>query len=128
MSVENLAKYLDEADAKRFRELEDKGTLRLTFLEGLEHAALMFKIVDKKEALGEFDIPFEGKCRRCGQEFDNPVPEVTHSEGSHEIACEEWCPDCNILAMSVIFRGFSAYRKEKGQLVDPLKGGRYAST
>ncbi len=128
MSIENVEKYLDEADAKRFRELEDKGTLNLTREEGSEHAALMFKIVGKKEALGEFDIPFEGKCRRCGREFDNPVPEITRPDGNPEIATSEWCADCNALIMTVVHRESTAYKKTP--LVDPMrtKGGSRASS
>jgi len=115
------SEYLDKDKAVRFEELESKGTVNLTREEGSEHAALMFEIVDRKEALGEFIIPFEGLCRRCGRPVNNPVPEVTHPEGNYEIATEEWCADCNALTMSVVFRGISAYRLEK--LKDPLKGG-----
>jgi len=124
---EKSSKYLDKDKATRFEELESKGIANLTQKESSEYAALMFEIVDQMEALGEFDDPFEGKCRRCGREFDNPVPEVTHPEDNREIASVECCADCNTLIMSVIFRGISAYRKER--LYDPLRGGsRHANT
>lgn len=122
----NAEDYLDEAKAARFNELESKGYTSLTKEEGSEHAALMFEIIDKKEALGEFTTPFEGKCRRCGREFSNPVPEVTYPEGIHEIACKEWCAECNTYAMSVTFRWSSAYRTRR--LHDPMKGGKHASS
>lgn len=121
MSVD-AGKYLSEDKASRFGELEDKGILNLTKEESSEHAGLMFEIVEQMKALGEFDSPFEGKCRRCGAEYDSPVPEVTYPEGNHEIATTEWCDNCNALIMSVIFRESSAYRPTK--LFDPLKGGR----
>ncbi len=50
------------------------------------------------------------KCLRCGKEFDNPMPEVTYPEGIHEIACKEWCAECNQFTMNVIRRWSSAYR------------------
>ncbi len=59
------------------------------------------------------------ECRRCKADFDNPVPPVTQSDGIEEIACKEWCPECNTLAMSVIFRESSAYRTR--ELTDPLR-------
>ena len=61
-------------------------------------------------------------CKRCGREFDNPVPEVTYPEGIHDIATKEWCADCNALTLTVLFRESSAYRKLP--LHDPMKGGR----
>lgn len=123
---EKSSEYLDKDKAARFEELESKGTLTLTREESSEHAGLMFEIVDKKEALGEFIIPFEGRCRRCGREFSNPVPEVTYPEGIHEIACDEWCADCNALAMSIVFRESSAYKRKL--LFDPRRGGSHASS
>jgi len=59
-------------------------------------------------------------CRRCGREFTNPVPEVTDPSGNKEIACVEWCSDCNALAMSILFRWSSAYCMK--HLRDPLRG------
>lgn len=80
-----------------------------------------------------WDEPFvrlktPGICLRCERKFDNPVPEVTYPEGYHEIACIEWCADCNALTVAVIFRGSTAYKKFP--LFDPTKtrGGRYASS
>jgi len=67
-----------------------------------------------------------GICRRCGREYDSPVPEATHSHeyANHEIASAEWWADCNAFAMSVLFRESSAYRpEEKGELRDPTRGG-----
>lgn len=118
--------YLDKAKAARFKELEDKDYMDLTKEESSEHAALMSEIVGKKEALGEFIIPFEGKCRRCGREFDNPVPEVTYPKGLHEIATSEWCAECNVFTMSIVFRESSAYKVRR--LHDPMKGGGYATS
>lgn len=63
-----------------------------------------------------------GICLRCGRPFDNPVPDVTYPEGNPEIACSEWCSDCNTLAMSVVFRESSSYRRKP--LRDPVKGGK----
>jgi len=62
------------------------------------------------------------KCFRCGRGFTNPVPEVTDPTGNREIACKDWCSDCNCLVMSVIFREISAYRRVR--LLDPLRGGQ----
>ncbi len=59
------------------------------------------------------------KCLRCRCNFENPVPPVTDPGGFNEIACKEWCPECNTLAMSVIFRESSAYRTK--ELTDPLR-------
>lgn len=61
------------------------------------------------------------KCKRCHREFDNPVPEVTHPEGFHEIMCAEWCAECNKFAVSILGRWNSAYRVSRP--VDPLRGG-----
>lgn len=63
-------------------------------------------------------------CLRCKKEFSDCVPEVTHPEGIHEIACSEWCAKCNAFTMSVVFRESSAYRVAKGHLQDPMKGDR----
>ncbi len=49
-------------------------------------------------------------CKRCGKEFEDSVPPVTRPDGNHEIACWEWCADCNAHVMSIIFRESSAYR------------------
>lgn len=121
----NAEDYLDKAKAARFKELESKGYRNLTKEESSECSVLMFEIVDKKEALGEFIIPFEGKCRRCGREFDNSVPEVTYPKGIHEIATSEWCAECNVFTMSIVFRESSAYKTRR--LHDPMKGGGYAT-
>lgn len=59
------------------------------------------------------------KCLRCKRDFENPVPSVTNADGNMEIACRDWCPDCNTLAMSIIFRESSAYRTK--ELYDPLR-------
>ena len=50
------------------------------------------------------------KCLRCGNEYDDPVPPVTHPDGIMEIASKLWCGDCNALTMSIIYRNSSAYR------------------
>lgn len=68
----------------------------------------------------------EKRCLRCGRAFSNPVPEVTHPEGIHEIATHEWCTDCNIFAMNILFRWSSAYRVRSPY--DPLRGGSNASS
>lgn len=65
-------------------------------------------------------------CRRCNREFDSPVPEITNPDNpNYEIACSEWCPACNALAMSVVFRESSAYRTK--QLYDPMRTRREES-
>lgn len=48
-------------------------------------------------------------CLRCRKPFDSPIPEVTYPEGLEEIACIGWCPDCNALVMSIIYRESSSY-------------------
>jgi len=122
-------KYLDEADAKRYRELVHKGASG-SFVETEEYKELR-ALSDKSlarqvEIFGEpMPVPFEGKCRRCGREFVDPVPEVIDPSGYREIACMECCPGCNTLAMSVLFREISAYRTKR--LVDPFRGGHYAN-
>lgn len=51
------------------------------------------------------------KCLRCEAGFDNPVPKVTNPEGGRaEIACIHWCPKCNAIAMSVLFREQCVYQ------------------
>lgn len=67
-----------------------------------------------------------GVCLRCGKEFDSPVPEVTYPGGINEIACNEWCAECNKFAVSILFRWSSAYRIKRP--LDPVRGGKYAST
>lgn len=121
-----MDKYLNEADGRRYRELLLMGACS-SFVETeecRELGALMDKSIAKQiEIFGEpKHTPFEGKCRRCGREFTNPVPEVTIPTGNKEIACREWCPDCNCLTMSIVYRESTAYRKER--LYDPLKGGK----
>lgn len=50
-------------------------------------------------------------CLRCGAEFDNPVPPVTNPEGRmDEIMSVHWCPDCNAIGNSVLFRENAAYQ------------------
>lgn len=61
-----------------------------------------------------------GVCLRCGRKYETPFPEVVIPDGRMEIASEEWCADCNRLAMTLVFREISAYRM-KGVLFDPLK-------
>jgi len=60
------------------------------------------------------------KCKRCGQEFENPNPTICNPIGNPEIATSEWCAGCNKLTMTVVFRDASAYY-EKGPLFDPLR-------
>lgn len=59
------------------------------------------------------------RCRRCGRDFTTPIPDIVNPQGNLEIACVEWCAECNALAMSIIFRESSAYRTEG--LFDPLR-------
>ena len=61
-------------------------------------------------------------CLRCGREFENRMIEETNPGGNPEIACKDWCPDCNRLVMMTVFREQSAYYK-KGGLYDPIRGG-----
>lgn len=125
-----MDKYLDEADAKRYNELISMG-VAMSYSETDEYkelCALMDKSVARQiEIYGEPQhTPFEGKCRRCGKEFDNPMPEVTYPEGINEIACREWCAECNQFAVTILFRWSSAYRVKHPQ--DPIRGGQYART
>lgn len=70
-----------------------------------------------------------GVCLRCGAGFDNPTPGVIHPEGRLETATSEWCAACNAFVMSIVFRAISAYRINKGELYDPMKGSnKHAST
>lgn len=67
-------------------------------------------------------------CRRCGGEFDDPVPPVTNPSpfAIKEIASSEWCSTCNVFAMVIMFRNSSAYLPESGKLEelrDPVRGG-----
>lgn len=123
-----MDKYLDEADAKRYRELMCSDTA-LSLLEtddSRELHALMDKSLAKQiEIYGEPEhTPFGGKCRRCGKEFTNPIPEVTVPEGDPEIACAEWCADCNRYAMNIIRRWATAYKASPHELHDPLRERR----
>lgn len=59
-------------------------------------------------------------CLRCRREFTNPVPEVHFPDGHKEIACIQWCSDCNSYAMSVEFRDSSAYRPLKKGILQPI--------
>ena len=52
-------------------------------------------------------------CRRCGESFDNPYPEIKNPEGNNEIATVLWCDKCNELTMNVLFRDASAYRSPR---------------
>lgn len=61
------------------------------------------------------------KCKRCGKDFTNPVPPITNPDGDTEIACVEWCPDCNRFVMNIIRRWSTAYAVDPGELYDPLK-------
>lgn len=127
--IMSMEKYLGEDKAKRYAELNSKKFSDLTKEEHEERYAFISEVVDKKEALGEFKLePFEGKCRRCGREFDNPVPEVTYPKGSHEVACAEWCADCNAFVMNIVYREFTAYMRKKGSLYDPVRGGSHANS
>lgn len=125
-----MDKYLDEADAKRYRELLRKGVIisRGETEEHKELCALMDKSLARQvEIFGEpKHMPFEGKCRRCGREFTNPVPEVTDPGRDPEIACKEWCAECNAYTMNIIRRWSTAYAIDPRKLCDPLKGGRNA--
>ncbi len=125
---DEASRLLNKTKTARLKRLISKGTPNLAYKEGSEYARLMFEIVDKKEALGEFNTPFDGRCRRCGVEFDDPVPENSIPSGNTDIASAEWCADCNTFVMSVVFRESSVYRKGKGELFDPLKGGKHANT
>ncbi len=120
-----MDKYLNEADAKRYLELLSMGVSdrHMETDEYKELCALMDKSLAKQiEIYGKPQhTPFEGKCRRCGRKFDNPVPEITFPEGINEIACSEWCAECNQFAVSVLFRWSSAYRMRHP--VDPVRGG-----
>lgn len=123
-----MEKYLNEADAKRYLELL-KRSGHLSVEEDKELGGLMDKSLAKQiEIYGKPQhTPFEGKCRRCGREFDNPVPEVTYPEGINEIVCDEWCAECNKFAVSILFRWSSAYRVRHP--IDPARGGsRHART
>jgi len=125
-----MDKYLDEAKAKRYNELISMG-VAASYSETDEYkelCALMDESLAKQtEIYGKPQhAPFEGKCRRCGREFDDPVPEVTYPEGINEIVCREWCAECNRFAVSVLFRWSSAYRVRHP--IDPVRGGKHAST
>lgn len=125
-----MDKYLDEADAKRYRELLDKGVV-MSYVETEEYkelSALMDKSVARQiEIFGEpKHTPFEGKCRRCGAGFTNPVPEVTVPGGDPEIACVEFCAECNVFVMNITRRWATAYAVDPKELVDPVRGGRNA--
>ena len=62
------------------------------------------------------------KCLRCKNEFESREIEEVNPGGNSEIACVDWCPACNIVAMTVLRREQSAYYK-KGPLYDPIRGG-----
>ena len=53
------------------------------------------------------------ECKRCGKEFENPIPEIKKPDGNKEIATIEWCAECNEFAMSILYRGRSAYDSPK---------------
>ena len=70
-----------------------------------------------------------GVCLRCGRGFTNPVPEVTSPGSDPEIACKEWCAECNLFTMNIIRRWSTAYKIDPRKLVDPVRGGgRHAGT
>ena len=48
-------------------------------------------------------------CSRCGKKFDNPYPKIVNPERNTEIACINWCADCNRIAMSALLRQGGAY-------------------
>lgn len=123
----SMDKYMDEIDARRYLELLKKSG-HLSIEEDKELGGLMDKSLAKqREIFGEPQhAPFEGKCWRCGKEFDNPVPEVTHPEGRMEIICCEWCAGCNQFVATVVLRWASAYRVEHPH--DPVRGGEHART
>ena len=134
-----MEKYLDEAKAKRYLELLNHGDIHgfVETADRKEFRALSEESLAKQiEIYGEpTHTPFEGKCRRCGIEFGNPVPEVTNPEGRNkEIACVEWCPRCNKVAMAALYRGASAYYEyglrppwqSEGEAVLPKGGKKYA--
>ena len=52
-------------------------------------------------------------CKRCGEEYNCPAPEVKNPGGITEIATTEWCAACNEYAMHVLYRGRSAYRSPR---------------
>ena len=53
------------------------------------------------------------KCLRCGKDFETPYPEIVYPELDREIACVEWCPECNALVVNVVHRGSSAYKSRR---------------
>lgn len=68
------------------------------------------------------------KCRRCGEEYTDPVPKVKNPQGTKaEIATPLWCPKCNAFTMGVLWRGDSIYSSGPEDLQDPLKGGKHES-
>jgi len=63
------------------------------------------------------------KCKRCGKEFDDPVPLVTNPSGYHtEICTDKWCPGCNRIGIIPIHRKASVYYVSTPK--DPLRGGQ----
>ncbi len=62
-------------------------------------------------------------CKRCGREYDNPVPPITNTDPNfnREIATADWCAGCNAFVASIVHRGRSAYQQYP--MCDPTKGG-----
>lgn len=124
MSIE---KYLDREKAERFLELFEHGDIHQPFAEtddSREYNALVKESVAKQvEIYGEpKTIPFDGRCRRCGREFDDPVPPVVSEGLETEIVSGVWCAACNTYATAVLWRGKSAYGPANPEeLRDPLK-------
>ncbi len=54
-------------------------------------------------------------CKRCGRKFVNPVPKFRNLDAPRpellftDIATDEWCANCNRVAMSAIYRNNSVY-------------------
>lgn len=60
-------------------------------------------------------------CLRCGRDFSDPVPSVTNPDGRNpEVACRDWCGDCNRIAMMAVHRTSSLYFFQGA--VDPIRG------
>lgn len=124
--------YLDEVKAKRYLELLHDGDIH-GYAETDDRKE--FDALSKESIARQIEIygepkptPFDGRCRRCGKEFDSPVPEVTYPGGIVEIASHEWCAECNAFAMNIVYRWSSAYRVDPKNLVDPVRGGEHAGS
>lgn len=51
------------------------------------------------------------KCIRCNREYTNPIPKIRNTKGNPqtEIAAVDYCPNCNRVVMSAVYRNNSAY-------------------